>query len=92
MTTPATKTPTDPSRSLTTSRYAPFMFRLSPDERRSSQMPIRFTTSPTAATAIMGRLDTSGGSRNRRYASNRMKNAIRNNTTAFARAARISIR
>ena len=67
-----TMTPIEPSMSAHTSRYAPFTLRLVPLPAFSSFMEIRFTTNPITATTNMPVDATSGGSRNRPTASQRM--------------------
>jgi len=60
--TAATMTPTEPSRSDSTSRNAPLTLRLSFDPAVSSRKLVRFTTRPMTATTSMGMPSTSGGS------------------------------
>lgn len=59
----AASTPSEPSMSPSTSKYAPFTLRLSFEPAASSFMLIRLTTRPAAATASIGTPRISGGFR-----------------------------
>ena len=65
MTTAATRTPAEPSRSAITWRSAASTFRLSPSERRRITAEIPFTARPASATTSIQPPRISGGFRNR---------------------------
>ena len=62
-------TPTEPSMSASTSKYAPLRFRLSREPACSIFIDTRLTARPTTATASIGPPRISGGARNRCQAS-----------------------